>query len=322
MSLAPLAAAFVMLLGENAIAPAAPLEISITTAQPGVPEYDTISAPGYAVPAGGGLSRSVAAAPTASVADIPDPALAAYQRAAVVINASDAGCHLPWQLLAAVGRVESNHGQYAGSTLDAGGVATPPIIGVRLDGHGGTTRIPDTDAGELDGDQQFDRAVGPMQFIPSTWAFVGVDADRDGRRDPQDIDDAALSAAVYLCSGRDDLSTDEGARRAVHRYNHSDRYVDLVLQIAAAYTRGDSWTVTGGATTLPTLPTGSTGTGPVVPGGTPAAGQPTAVPVPQPTAVPVTPDPGPSEPPAPGPSEPPNPNLPPTPDPNLPPPDP
>ena len=52
-----------------------------------------------------------------------------------------------------------------------------------------------------------------MQFIPSTWAVVGVDADGDGERNPQDIDDAALAAAVYLCSGNEDLSTDAGRAR-------------------------------------------------------------------------------------------------------------
>ena len=64
----------------------------------------------------------------------------------------------------------------------------------------------DTDAGQYDNDTRFDRAVGPMQFIPSTWSVVGVDGDSDGTRNPQDIDDAALATAVYLCSGDDDLS--------------------------------------------------------------------------------------------------------------------
>ena len=78
-----------------------------------------------------------------------------------------------------------------------------------------------------------------MQFIPSTWSVVGVDADGDGQRNPQDIDDAALATAVYLCSGDDDLSTDAGQRAAVYRYNHSQAYVDLVLAIMTAYLAGD-----------------------------------------------------------------------------------
>ncbi len=78
-----------------------------------------------------------------------------------------------------------------------------------------------------------------MQFIPSTWSVVGVDADGDGQRDPQDIDDASLSTAVYLCSGYDDLATPAGQRAAVYRYNHSQAYVDLVLSITEAYLDGD-----------------------------------------------------------------------------------
>jgi hypothetical protein len=77
-----------------------------------------------------------------------------------------------------------------------------------------------------------------MQFIPSTWSVVGVDGDSDGTRNPQDIDDAALATAVYLCSGDDDLSTEKGQRASVYRYNHSNEYVDLVLSIMQAYLDG------------------------------------------------------------------------------------
>jgi len=132
----------------------------------------------------------------ASVGSIPATALSAYQRAAAVIDAADTTCHLDWTLLAAIGQVESDHGQANGSHLDANGVARPSIVGSRLDGRHGTSRIDDTDAGRLDGDHRFDRAVGPMQFLPSTWAAVAVDGDDDGQRDVQDIDDAALASAV------------------------------------------------------------------------------------------------------------------------------
>jgi len=174
----------------------------------------------------------------ASTSGIPTTALAAYQRAATVINAADSSCHLDWPLLAAIGRVESNHGRYGGSHLATSGVATPAIIGIALSGQKHTARVADTDAGQYDGDATYDRAVGPMQFVPSTWAVVGVDADGDGKRDPQDINDAALAAAVYLCSGSD-LSTLAGQREAVFRYNHSKSYVATVLGVAAAYRAGD-----------------------------------------------------------------------------------
>jgi hypothetical protein len=166
------------------------------------------------------------------ISGIPDVALAAYQRSAVVMGAANPTCHLDWALLAAIGQVESDNGQFAGSHLNANGVAHPKILGPRLDGRHGTSRITDTDAGRLDGDDRFDRAVGPMQFLPSTWAAVAVDGDDDGRRDVQDINDASLGSAVYLCADHDDLSTKAGQRRALLRYNHSQAYADRVLAIA------------------------------------------------------------------------------------------
>jgi hypothetical protein len=182
----------------------------------------------------------------ASTSGIPSAALAAYQRAETVINAADKDCHLSWQLIAAIGRVESNHGRANGNTLDDNGLATPGIFGVALNGANRTTEIVDTDAGQFDNDTAYDRAVGPMQFIPSTWSVVGVDADGDGVRNPQDIDDAALGTAVYLCSGSDDLGTDAGRRGAVFRYNHSQSYVDLVLAIMDAYLQGDFTSIPNG----------------------------------------------------------------------------
>jgi hypothetical protein len=187
---------------------------------------------------GAGLGVVVNAA-YATVDAIPGRALTAYQRAGTVIGSADAACHLGWQLIAAIGKVESNHGRFGGALMTADGVVHPAILGPQLTGKGGTTRIADTDAGLLDGDSSYDRAVGPMQFIPSTWTVVGVDADADGRRDPQDIDDASLATAVYLCSGTDDLSTAEGQRAAVFRYNHSEAYVENVLGIMAGYLRAD-----------------------------------------------------------------------------------
>lgn len=184
----------------------------------------------------------------ASTNAIPAAALAAYQRAETVINSADKTCKITWQLIAAIGRVESNHGRFGGNVLNDDGVATPGIYGPALNGQKGTKAISDTDAGVYDNDTQWDRAVGPMQFIPSTWQVVGVDADDDAARNPQDIDDASLAAAVYLCSGEGDLSTVAGQRAAVYRYNHSDAYVDLVLKIMNAYLEGDFTSVPNNTT--------------------------------------------------------------------------
>jgi membrane-bound lytic murein transglycosylase B len=186
---------------------------------------------------------------SASANGIPDAALAAYQRAEQVINSADASCNVTWQLIAAIGRVESDHGRYGGNVLGEDGRSRPGIFGIPLDGSNGTDEIRDSDAGELDDDAVYDRAVGPMQFIPQTWSIVGVDGDGDGRRDPQDIDDAALASAVYLCSGDEDLATYGGQKAAVYRYNHSQAYVDLVISIMNAYLEGDYSSVPNGVAT-------------------------------------------------------------------------
>lgn len=170
---------------------------------------------------------------------IPSAALKAYSRAQQVMAQADAACQLPWTLVAAIGRVESNHGRFGGNSLMSNGVVTPGILGPRLDGVS-TARITDSDGGKLDGDAAYDRAVGPMQFIPQTWQLMGVDGDGDGVENPQDIDDAAMSTAVYLCSGSGNLSKAADLNRAVLRYNHSQQYVDLVISIAKAYA-GGSW---------------------------------------------------------------------------------
>ncbi|MPZ61252.1 MAG: hypothetical protein GEU93_08140 [Propionibacteriales bacterium] len=173
------------------------------------------------------------------VGDIPSAALRAYRNAALVLSKSHPACNLDWTLLAAIGRVESDHGRFAGAVVDRTGVSHPHIIGVPLDGRGSVAAIRDTDGGHLDGDRAWDRAVGPMQFIPSTWDIAGVDGDSDGVRNPHDLDDAALASAVYLCASGGDLSDPADLRRAVYSYNHSMAYVRLVLQLARAYADGD-----------------------------------------------------------------------------------
>jgi len=165
--------------------------------------------------------------------DLPEAALRAYRHAAETMSS----CSIPWWLLAGIGRVESNHGRFAGATLDDQGVSHPAIIGIALDGHGPVAAIRDTDDGRWDGDTVWDRAVGPMQFIPSTWAWAGRDGDGDGVASPNDLDDAALAAAGYLCRFGP-LTTDEALRAAVLSYNHSDYYVDLVLAFGHGYETG------------------------------------------------------------------------------------
>ncbi|HEY0168637.1 MAG TPA: lytic transglycosylase domain-containing protein [Jatrophihabitans sp.] len=168
---------------------------------------------------------------------IPAVALNAYRLAAARLASAQPGCGLQWWLLAGIGRVESNHGRYGGASLDASGESRPHIIGLALDGVV-YDYIADTDGGRLDADTRYDRAVGPMQFIPSTWAAYGIDGNGDGITSPFNINDAALAAGRYLCAAGGDLRTAAGRTRAVLAYNHSDEYLALVLGTAAAYAAG------------------------------------------------------------------------------------
>jgi Transglycosylase SLT domain len=166
---------------------------------------------------------------------VPQVALQAYAYAELVIGQTTPACRLSWTTLAAIGKVESNHGGSNNATLYPDGRALPAIVGPVLDGTNGNAAISDTDGGTLDRDSTWDRAVGPMQFIPSTWRSQAVDADNDGIRDPSDIDDAALAAAHYLCANGRDLSTPTGWWQAIAAYNIPQSYGQAVFDAANDY---------------------------------------------------------------------------------------
>ncbi|MEU3195064.1 lytic transglycosylase domain-containing protein, partial [Streptomyces sp. NPDC006992] len=181
---------------------------------------------------------------------IPATVLRAYRNAERRLRAQDPGCGLRWELLAALGKVES--GQARGGDLRSDGTTRRPILGPVLDG-GGFARITDTDGGAWDGDTRFDRAVGPMQFIPGTWRSWGADGNGDGRKDPHNIHDAALAAGRYLCAGDRDLTRPAQLRAAVLSYNHSGAYLRTVLAWFDFYREG-THAVPDGEGVLPTSP--------------------------------------------------------------------
>jgi membrane-bound lytic murein transglycosylase B len=166
---------------------------------------------------------------------IPPRALIAYAQTEAVLADESPRCRLNWVTVAAIARIESDHGRFQGRVLRADGTPDRAIVGVPLDGSPGVAAIPDTDGGHYDGDRTVDRAVGPMQFIPSTWRRWAADGDGDGNADPQDIDDAALAAGRYLCAAGGDLSTGPGWWRAVLAYNTSTKYAQDVLNAADRY---------------------------------------------------------------------------------------
>lgn len=165
-------------------------------------------------------------------------ALEAYALASVRLDREQPKCHVGWTTLAGIGAIESGHGTNGGSRLRADGTTTRPIVGPALDGSPGVARIPSDEQSEKwHGDKTWDHAVGPMQFIPSTWRKWGSDGNEDGTADPNNVIDAAYSAARYLCASGRDLRTGQGWTQAVFSYNHSEDYVHNVVARANSYVR-------------------------------------------------------------------------------------
>jgi len=195
--------------------------------------------------------------------DIPRLVLDAYQRAAEHVQAL--GCHLAWWGLAAIGKVESDHGRDQNAHLAPNGDLVPHIIGVPLTGKNGTVLVQDPSGA-------FSHAEGPMQFLPSTWEKWGADGNGDGIKDVDNIYDATLGAAMYLCATSHDLETDAGLMAAYRSYNHSDAYVAEVLAFAKGYQAADAaglvppmspvplWAIAPPTTTTTTTPDGGTST--------------------------------------------------------------
>jgi hypothetical protein len=146
-----------------------------------------------------GALGTAAAEPPGSVSrpigDIPASLLSVYQAAAETCPG------LPWTVLGAIGKVESNHGRSTASGVHSG----------------------ENSAG----------AGGPMQFLATTWAAYGVDAHHDGQADRYDITDAIFGAARYLCAN--DAGKPARLRSAIYAYNHATWYVDAVLRQAHEY---------------------------------------------------------------------------------------
>lgn len=145
-------------------------------------------------------------------------ALAAAQAAAAALNASAAG-------RAATVHARGVPADYAGLYVRA--AATCPgmrpallaAVGQVESGHGVDTGP--SSAG----------AVGPMQFMPATFAAYAVDGDGDGDVDAQDPADAVFTAAAYLCANGAGKGG-EAEASAVFRYNHADWYVQMVQRVA------------------------------------------------------------------------------------------
>ncbi|MFM9443981.1 lytic transglycosylase domain-containing protein [Streptomyces acidiscabies] len=222
---------------------------------------------------------------TVSEAGIPATVLDAYKKAATALAADKPGCNLPWELLAAIGKVESGHA--SGGNVAADGTTITPILGPPLNGVG-FAHISDTDGGAFDGDALYDRAVGPMQFIPSTWAWAGRDGNGDGKKDPNNVYDATLAAAHYLCRNGWDMNTASGLRSAILSYNNSTAYYNTVTSWLEYYRRG-THEIPNGTGTLPGNRSDNPAAGPGPKPAPPRPGTPPKTPAPPKTDPPKTP---------------------------------
>lgn len=185
---------------------------------------------------------------------IPVLAMAAYQSAADRMNTADPNCHITAALLAGIGKVESDHGD--GGRFDLHGNTLTPILGPVLDGHLPGNEIIRDPGGN------FARAVGPMQFMPATWAKYGADGNGDGKSDPNNIFDASYGAARLLCSSGKNLAVPSNEFAAILSYNHSAAYAQTVLAWATAYALGvDAMPMASLPSLIDTADYGDTSTG-------------------------------------------------------------
>ena len=167
---------------------------------------------------------------------IGEVAVRAYGSATLRLATEQPACRLGWTTLAGIGGIESLHGTDGGASVLPDGRTSLPIIGPALDGTNGTAAIRSTDETVTwHGDMRWDHAVGPLQFIPSTWERWQSDGNDDGVADPGNIFDAAYAAGRYLCASGADLTSASGWTAAIFSYNHSDDYVRSVLAYANAY---------------------------------------------------------------------------------------
>ena len=165
---------------------------------------------------------------------IPAIALSAYRNAERLMASAYPGCGVSWNLLAGIGRIESLHAN--GGATDPQGTSIGGIFGPALDGTlaGNEVIVQSVQAGRV----TYARAMGPMQFLPGTWARYASDGNGDGKADIQNLYDASLGAARYLCSGNLNLRDRSQVLSSILRYNNSMAYAQNVLGWAAAYATG------------------------------------------------------------------------------------
>lgn len=237
----------VLTLGVGASAPIVKpvLETTVTplAAVATTPESDTgvsvvaaMKAPRPFQTAGTALSAPPPAAVVSAPGNlrIPTVALNAYRNAERMMASAAPACGMSWNLLAGIGRIESMHAN--GGATDVDGTAVKPILGPALDGTlpGNEVIVQSRNNDRV----TYARAMGPMQFLPGTWSRYASDGNGDGKAEVQNLFDATLAAARYLCSGGLNMRDQSQVMTSILRYNNSVAYARNVLGWAAAYATG------------------------------------------------------------------------------------
>ncbi|GAB17780.1 hypothetical protein GOEFS_039_00140 [Gordonia effusa NBRC 100432] len=168
---------------------------------------------------------------------ISERALRAYAYAAAAMDKAMPACKIGWSTLAGIGKVSSDNGSAGGASLAPDGTVSPAQRDLDQANPPKTPPLADTDAGKYDGNQLLDVTMGPMQILPSRWEQFATDADNNGKADPDNIDDASLTAARFLCAAGGDLSKSDGWTAAMNQFNATPGFAAKVHAIAAMYGR-------------------------------------------------------------------------------------
>jgi hypothetical protein len=201
--------------------------------QPDPVDATGVAAPAVWRPVPGRLSQDRAELVGEDLLDIPEQALAAYQRAEVVLAEALPTCHLDAALLAGIGKVETDHGRYGAWKLGPRARMFPDLVGAPVDRR--SRPQPDSDGGTWDHDPNADLPLGPLQIEPSAWQETAVDGDGDGIRSPFDLDDAALSLGVLLCADGADLADPTARDATLRALNDRPAFVNAVEAYRTAY---------------------------------------------------------------------------------------
>lgn len=165
---------------------------------------------------------------------VPARQLQAYAYAAHAVE-SHGGCTVGWPTLAALGGVLTDHGRAANTNVGPDGVTSQPLREIAPAANGALS-VPDTDGGRYDGDATKDVPMGPMQLMPSRWEQFARAAEPGATPNPDNIDDAALTTAIIICSSGD-IASPDGWTAALAQFNPHPLFLTAVHDKAQEFSR-------------------------------------------------------------------------------------